>query len=181
MNQLLPIFDRSDGPQPHSIHVQFTRLQWITDILLYMDYKLDESYTPSKISVRAGTSPHDLQEVYALDMDEPQGWLHIPLGTLLVHGNDGSDASSQGWDPPVIKENTEEVSMGIQCRWIQVCILANHQNGKDTHVRQIKVYTDPRLAFIQDAGPLSHYGYPSLVVDDLQCASTEFQWFTVIR
>lgn len=29
-------------------------------ISLYMDYKLDESYTPSKIAVRAGTNFHDL-------------------------------------------------------------------------------------------------------------------------
>lgn len=29
-------------------------------ISLYMDYKLDESYTPSKVAVRAGTNFHDL-------------------------------------------------------------------------------------------------------------------------
>lgn len=29
-------------------------------ISLYVDYKLDESYTPSKVAVRAGTNFHDL-------------------------------------------------------------------------------------------------------------------------
>ena len=29
-------------------------------VSLYMDYKLDESYTPSKVAVRAGTNFHDL-------------------------------------------------------------------------------------------------------------------------
>ena len=27
---------------------------------MYVDYKLDESYTPSRIAVRAGTNHHDL-------------------------------------------------------------------------------------------------------------------------
>ena len=29
--------------------------------------------------------------------------------------------------------------------FIQVAVLANHQNGRDTHIRQIKIYTPRRL------------------------------------
>lgn len=31
------------------------------ELHLYLDYKSDESYTPSKVSIRAGTAMHDLQ------------------------------------------------------------------------------------------------------------------------
>ena len=52
---------RSDGPQPHSVNIQFVRKTLVKELALYLDYKQDESYTPSKISVRAGTHFHDLQ------------------------------------------------------------------------------------------------------------------------
>jgi hypothetical protein len=36
----------------------------IKEIGIYCDFKLDESYTPSKISIRAGTHFHDLQVLF---------------------------------------------------------------------------------------------------------------------
>ena len=33
------------------------------DVALYTDYKHDESYTPTRISVRVGTNFNDLQEI----------------------------------------------------------------------------------------------------------------------
>ena len=35
----------------------------IKDVAIYTDFKLDESYTPTKISVRVGTNFNDLQEI----------------------------------------------------------------------------------------------------------------------
>lgn len=48
-------------------------------------------------------------------MVEPSGWIHIPLLDL--------------------------VNNPIRTFMIQIAVLANHQNGRDTHMRQIKVYT----------------------------------------
>ena len=50
---------------------------------MYLDYGIDESYTPSRVSVRAGTGFYDLQEVCMLEMNEPRGWIPIALG---AHG-----------------------------------------------------------------------------------------------
>ena len=47
---------QSDGPQPHLINIQFHKKMRIHEIVIYTDFKLDESYTPSKISIRAGTT-----------------------------------------------------------------------------------------------------------------------------
>ena len=52
---------RSDGPQPHLVNIQFHKKTRLQEIEIYTDYKLDESYTPAQISVRAGTTFHDIQ------------------------------------------------------------------------------------------------------------------------
>lgn len=44
-----------------------------------MDYKLDESYTPNKVAVRAGATFHDLKEIKCVDLEEPAGWTIVPL------------------------------------------------------------------------------------------------------
>lgn len=46
---------------------------------IYVDYKLDESYTPQRISVRAGSSFHDLKEIRSLDVSEPKGWIVVQM------------------------------------------------------------------------------------------------------
>ena len=51
----------------------------LTSIALQLDYKYDESYTPSKIAIRAGTTHADLKEVHLETLNSPQGWKHIPL------------------------------------------------------------------------------------------------------
>ena len=40
--------------------------------------QVDESYTPSCISIRIGTSLHDLQEIHVVDLKEPDGWVPLP-------------------------------------------------------------------------------------------------------
>lgn len=52
------------------------RLQLIS---IYVDYKLDESYTPQRISVRAGSGFHDLKEIRSLEVNEPKGWITIHM------------------------------------------------------------------------------------------------------
>jgi anaphase-promoting complex subunit 10 len=48
-------------------------------VALYLDYRLDESYTPSRIAVRAGTAAYDLKEVKTVELEEPRGWVTIPM------------------------------------------------------------------------------------------------------
>jgi anaphase-promoting complex subunit 10 len=47
---------------------------------LYFDYDLDESYTPSRISIYAGTGLYDLTEVKAVDLHQPRGWQTVNVG-----------------------------------------------------------------------------------------------------
>jgi hypothetical protein len=70
---------QSDGAQPHMVTLEFQKLVLLSGLALYIDYKLDESYTPQKISIRAGTRRDDMKEVKSVDLVEPQGWVLIPL------------------------------------------------------------------------------------------------------
>lgn len=51
----------------------------LQSLAVYLDYKLDESYTPNKVSVSAGTSYDDLRPIKTVEMEEPTGWVNIPL------------------------------------------------------------------------------------------------------
>ena len=109
----LETYWQSDGPQPHLVSIQFRRKTAIQNICLYADYKADESYTPSKISVRAGNHFHDLHQIELIELEEPSGWLTVSL-------SDG--------DKP------------LKTYMLQIAVLSNHQNGRDTHMRQIKIH-----------------------------------------
>ena len=84
----------------------------------------DESYTPSKISIRVGSTFHDLQEIHVQELNEPSGWV-----TIL---------------PPSVTSRDDNGETALRTHFIQVAVLANHQNGRDTHIRQIKIYTPRR-------------------------------------
>ncbi|XP_012279713.1 anaphase-promoting complex subunit 10 [Orussus abietinus] len=106
---------QSDGQLPHLVNIQFRKKTTIRNICIYTDFKLDESYTPSRISVRAGTNFNDLQEVEVMDLNEPSGWVICPIKDIS--------------DRP------------IRTFMIQIAVVSNHQNGRDTHIRQIKIHS----------------------------------------
>lgn len=111
---------QSDGPQPHLINVQFRKRTTVRFVSIYTDYKSDESYTPSKISVRIGNDPHDLRQIELLELGEPSGWINIELG---------------------------DVNNPVKTFMIQIAVLQNHQNGRDTHLRLIKIYAPKHSNF----------------------------------
>lgn len=106
---------QSDGQLPHLVNIQFQRKTTVSDILIYTDYKMDESYTPSRISVRIGTHFNDLQEIDVIVLTEPSGWIRVPIKDIR--------------------------GTPIRVFMIQIAVTSNHQNGRDTHMRQIKIHS----------------------------------------
>lgn len=53
----------------------------VSTLAVLLNYKLDESYTPRQLAVRGGTSYTDLKEIRTVEVNEPQGWVVIPLGS----------------------------------------------------------------------------------------------------
>ena len=118
IDNCLDTYWQSDGPQPHLVNMQFKQKTKVKDLCIYADYKSDESYTPSRIVIKAGTHVNDLREIGTYDLLEPAGWIIIPLK-----------------DPKDVK------NLPIKTWMLQLAVLANHQNGRDTHIRQIKIHS----------------------------------------
>merc|ERR1711918_108616 len=91
----------------------------IVEISFHLDFNLDESYTPKKLSIRAGSMFHDLSEIQVVELSEPMGWVSIPLFA--------------------IDDKTGDQTM-LRTHFLQICVVSMHQNGRDTHIRQCKVF-----------------------------------------
>jgi len=136
-------FWQSDGPQPHLINIQFHRKVKVSELRIFTNYKIDESYTPSCISVRIGTSYHDLREIQVIDLKEPDGWVTVRLARPRGGGDAASaqlsaDAAAAASCVPRDLECGGAIEF-VRTFFVQLAILSNHQNGRDTHVRQIHV------------------------------------------
>ena len=113
-------FWQSDDIQPHFILIEFPSKKRISEIWLYLDYKTDESYTPSKISIRIENSFNEMIEIKTVDYDEPVGWYQITL--------EEKNSESEIYKP-YVKTST-----------VQIMILQNNHNGRDTHIRGAKIF-----------------------------------------
>ncbi|KIY52143.1 galactose-binding like protein [Fistulina hepatica ATCC 64428] len=112
-------FWHSDGPQPHFITAEFPNKVAMQKLSIFLSFPEDDSYTPMTIEVRAGTGSNDLQSIQIINFDRPDGWITFDVGTEPEPDGDG------------IKP--------ILAYVLQVVISTNHMNGKDTHVRGLRI------------------------------------------
>jgi anaphase-promoting complex subunit 10 len=98
--------------------MHFLRRVEIRAIRFFVDHTQDESYTPIHILWHAGTGHHDLIQFGEQALSSPSGWQDVKIEGL----GGGSDGNS------------------LCCYIAQMHVKENHQNGKDTHIRGIKVY-----------------------------------------
>ena len=141
----LKTYWQSDGAQPHFINCQFQKKANVCEVAIYTNYKQDESYTPSKIVIRAGNSYRDLKDVATKTLNEPHGWQRVRTTRLDkeklkdIHAQYGSKKHLKNSGLEYLEKESCEAP--IRAFFIQICILQNHQNGRDTHVRQVHVYS----------------------------------------
>ena len=112
-------FWQSDGPTPHNVNIQFQKKIKVSHVAIYLDSKTDESYTPEIIVISGGINIQNLSEIRLLRLSEPNGWIIVPLNWT------GSDNVSH---PYLYTMN------------LQISIRQMFHSGKDTHVRQVKVF-----------------------------------------
>lgn len=146
----LDTYWQSDGSFPHYINIQFLKKVSVSKICFYLDYSLDESYTAKKMSICCGSSTHDLIDLTTVELNEPVGWVVVPLSeTDLTKGKQNCDC--------------------IRTHLLQVKVLSMHQNGRDTHIRQVKIL-GPR----ESPRVMADYSY-----DDFK--TVEMSQFALIR
>jgi hypothetical protein len=96
---------QSDGPQPHCISAQFSSKFKVSEVRLFLSYEQDESYTPSIVSVRVGSSFHDLRVINRnKELIKPQGWVTISLSDVALQDSesDTDELPSDEDDPDVL-------------------------------------------------------------------------------
>ncbi|CAO3615999.1 unnamed protein product [Cunninghamella echinulata] len=117
---------QSDSPNPkspHTVDIYFHQATVIKQVSIFTDVSQDESYTPKLISIRGGTNFRDLHEIMELECEDNVGWKNADFSSIS--------------DEP------------IRVFQLQIAVLSTHFNGRDTHIRQIKVYSVP-LPYTQE-------------------------------
>lgn len=130
------LYWQSDGPQPHTLDVHFFKMVEIAGVRVYLDFDLDESYTPTKIAFLAGTGYNDLQEWCVMGFENPKGWIDVDFSGVGGEGHEGEGGGGGGGD---------EVPV-LRAMLVQVQIRENHQNGKDTHLRGLQIFARDKAA-----------------------------------
>ena len=108
------------------MNIQFLKKVAVSKIAFYLDYSADESYTPKKILIKSGTCLQDLVDVTNFELVEPTGWVSVIL------------------------KSDEDFHGPLRTYFLQVKIISMHQNGKDTHIRQIRVYGQKECMDLDD-------------------------------
>ncbi len=127
-------FWQSDGPQPHLLSIHFFKLVSIVHMRIYLDFSADESYTPTKIQFLAGMGVHDIQEFAEMSFDQPTGWFDVDFTRVATLEESDIDEED---DQKEIDWSKRPV---LRAFLVQVRILENHQNEKDTHLRAVQLF-----------------------------------------
>jgi anaphase-promoting complex subunit 10 len=130
------LFWQSDGPQPHLLSIHFFKLVSIVHMRIFLDFQNDESYTPTKIQFLAGMGVHDIQEFAEMSFDRPTGWIDVDF-TSIGPIEDDDEENEDDDAPHEIDWSKRPV---LRAFLVQVRILENHQNGKDTHLRAVQLF-----------------------------------------
>lgn len=150
-------------------------------IRVYLDFEMDESYTPTKMVFLAGMGGNDLVEFATWEGDGPCGWVDVPLegvggrnGGWVREGvvrrrksksggprrstaggprlpgeeernSDGLDSANEDEGNSLNgdladDQNDSYAGNVLKAMVIQMRVIENHQNGKDTHVRGFQVF-----------------------------------------
>jgi anaphase-promoting complex subunit 10 len=153
-------FWQSDGALPHVIRVEFPRLTAVHSVAVLLSFSKDESYTPSKLSIRAGTHEDDIAEVVALEMSQPNGWIVQTLvddsvgiaapSTIRAALNAPRPADMKSAALTVGSTESVEVLANVALAMtpvfstvLLIMIPENHQQGRDTHARGVKLFGPP--------------------------------------
>ncbi|CAI6336312.1 unnamed protein product [Periconia digitata] len=87
------LFWQSDGPQPHYLNIHFFKLVRIVGLRLFLDFEADESYTPTRIVLLAGSGMNDLVEWGEMRLENPRGWIWADFEGVRDPESSSSDSS----------------------------------------------------------------------------------------
>lgn len=153
--QLDTFWQSDSGQAPHIVTAHFLKRQSISEVAVFLDSTIDESYTPSSITIKSGSSPHDLEDVRQIYFEYAVGWLRIPLGNFNGMG----------------------IARYHRTWHLQIVINQMLNTGRDCHVRCVKLL-GPQRSYIQKQrsrvdGPEVPYIVPSYLEPNLSTISPQ--------
>lgn len=116
------------------LSIHFFKLVSIVHMRIFLDFESDESYTPTKIQFLAGMGVHDIQEFAEMQFEQPTGWIDVDFGNV------GPIEQDEDEDEDGVKDIDWSKRPVLRAFLVQVRILENHQNGKDTHLRCVQLF-----------------------------------------
>ncbi|CEP62979.1 anaphase promoting complex subunit DOC1 LALA0_S06e08262g [Lachancea lanzarotensis] len=134
-------FWQSDGSQPHHVEASFSKRVEIAQLALFLSLSIDESYTPQIMKVYAGHSASDATHYKTLEVRNVNGWVALTF-----------------------EDNRPQDGL-LKCQYLRVDIPVNHENGKDTHLRGIRVYTQHFRTPVEGSLLLDYFSPGSLLTD----------------
>ncbi|KAI8888923.1 galactose-binding like protein [Backusella circina FSU 941] len=108
--------DCPDAKKYHIIDLTFRQATIIKQVSMFIDFYQDESYTPKTVVIRGGNSIRDLVDVLTFECPQTVGWVNADISEAARY----------------------EL---IRVFKLQIVIQSTHLNGRDTHIRQVKVYS----------------------------------------
>jgi anaphase-promoting complex subunit 10 len=164
-------FWQSDGVLPHNVDIIFPKLVNVVAVAILLHGRTDDSYTPKKLVVRASCGVGDLSDVASCETQNPQGWVILQLTQdgsappelnnnisefaalhqrtaaeqLEVSNSHNGSSLQYAWANGQ-DLGTHRSPLGMFATHIQICVLENHQQGRDTHIRGIKVFSPLHVA-----------------------------------
>ena len=151
-------FWQSDGPQPHLLNIHFFKLVSIVKLRVYLDFDLDESYTPTRMVFLAGMGMYDLTEFAEWTGEGPKGWVDISL--------EGAGPITDSLD------GGAHIAGILKCMVVQIRVCENHQNGKDTHVRGVQLFAKDERGGLSGRRKLGEIEVPNLGLDSMTIEET---------
>ncbi|CDU20703.1 hypothetical protein YYC_01501 [Plasmodium yoelii 17X] len=133
---------QSSSIGPHTITIQFLKLTKVSKIFLLFNYLLDESYTPCEILIKIGNDEHNLEYLCTTYCDINKYSLEDPFWFVIDLKKINFLSFFSNYNLKVLKNK----NVSIYCHCLQICILSSQHYGKDTRVRQIKIY-GPNYSF----------------------------------
>ena len=151
-------FWQSDGPQPHRLTAHFFKRVRVRRLRVHVDFARDESYTPTRMAFAAGTGEYDLVEFAEWRGEAPTGWVEVDLrgcgggrrGGARMRGMVVWGGAEDGAEEEEEREEEEDDGLEghgvLSCMCVQIRVLENHQNGKDTHIRGVQLFAQDETA-----------------------------------
>lgn len=149
-------FWQSDGGQPHIVDIYFNKRVELAMLVLFFGFEVDESYSPSVMKIYIGDSINDLIYYEEWRIQRITQWFAKKFPSYPQKRKNHTDEDIDLYDERRPERHYEEryrrndsnkntkhekeMTLPVKCQVMRLTFPLNHDNGKDTHLRGIRIF-----------------------------------------